>query len=333
MSVFGDREKKTFQTAPERSSEFSINLSHHRLQFKPGGSTLVVSFDNAARPDNEPYEDRNSWGEAFYLREGHSVLGVIARRADWFRQVDLIRKLEELSKQGFFGAFSHVIFTGGSMGGFAAMAFAPLAPGCIVIAFSPQSTLNPKIASIDPRFPQGLRQNWNLPYSDAAKNVKAAGRAYVIYDSLLRLDRWHVERLARADHVYRLAVPGCGHGGTPVINQTRLFKEITRGMISGTMTPDRFRRLLRQRRRSLIYYLNLVDYAQTRGHPRFIPTIRKYSVPHLNEIDLETLDAGIMDAKKLVQNSHLPHTLRQKSLSRIFSAISRLRRRFLAHLH
>lgn len=44
---------------------FTIDLPNHRLQFRPGGTTLIVAFDNAARPVNETYEGRATWGEHF----------------------------------------------------------------------------------------------------------------------------------------------------------------------------------------------------------------------------------------------------------------------------
>ncbi|MFC0200059.1 hypothetical protein [Paracoccus rhizosphaerae] len=275
---------------PAKDEEFVHDLPSHRLQYRPGGSTLIVSFDNAARVDKEAYVDRKSWGESFYLREKHSLLGVIARETDWYRNRKLIRTLEEWAKCGFFRSFDRVVLTGGSMGGFAAMTFASLVPGCIVIAFSPQSTLDPKIALSDNRFPSSRRYSWRLPYSDAAANVAAAGKAYIIYDNLLHLDRWHVARLPDAEHIYKLPIPGCGHGGTPVINQIGFFKEITRGMISGKMEAGRFRRLVRMRRRSSLYYFTLVDHAEYRGHLSFLPCIRKLASLNLPEIELQELD-------------------------------------------
>lgn len=64
---------------------------------------------------------------------------------NWYRDAALITRLERLRDDGFFRGYGRVIFSGASMGAFAACAFAPLAPGCTIIAYSPQSTLHPDV--------------------------------------------------------------------------------------------------------------------------------------------------------------------------------------------
>lgn len=251
-----------------RDAAFSIELPQHRLQYLPGGGTLVVSFDNASRPVSEPYEGRHTWGQPFYTGLGHSLMGVIARRNDWYRDRDLIAGLEELRDQGFFASFDRVVLTGGSMGGFAALAFAPLAPGCIVIAFSPQTTLRRDLVPWEPRYPEGKRQDWTLPYSEAADGVAAAGLAYVLYDNLLGPDRRQAMRLRASPQVRHLRLPAGGHAGTPALNQMKLLRDVTCAMIAGTLDEPQFRRLARRRRGIVLYRQNLIALALERGHPR-----------------------------------------------------------------
>lgn len=102
-------------TSPKysRNEGFNLFLTNHRLTYHPGGSTLVVSFDNAARPFEGPFNNREIWGEKFYRKEGHSLLGVVARNPDWFRSADLIAGMQALSNTGFFQQFDKVVMTGG----------------------------------------------------------------------------------------------------------------------------------------------------------------------------------------------------------------------------
>lgn len=246
---------------------FTVVLPHHRLQYRPGGRILVVSFDNAARAENEPFDGRTTWGEKFYLREGYSLLGVIAAAPDWYRDPALIRTLEKLRDDGFFRRFSRVVLTGGSMGGFSAAAFAPLVPGCTVIAMSPQSTLDPKKVPWEHRFPKGRARDWTQPYGEAGTGARAAGRCYVVYDSLDSLDRRHALRIARgAPDTVLLALPGGGHGVSPVLQQSGILKDLTQEMIRGEMTPSRFAPLARARREAPQYWRVLARHALARGH-------------------------------------------------------------------
>ncbi|MDF3907735.1 hypothetical protein BDE18_3874 [Paracoccus pantotrophus] len=261
------------------SSDFVFQLSNHRLQYTAGGRTLIVSFDNAARPLNEKYVGRHTWGQKFYLGQGHSLLGVIARRRDWYRRYDLIEAFEAIKNQGFFESFSNVVFTGGSMGGYAAAAFAPFAPGCKVVAYSPQSTLKPDITPWENRFPEGTRQNWSLPFWDGADGVRHAGLCYIIYDNLDTFDRRHADRLSVGPHVVNLPIPGAGHGGAPMLNQIGIFKEVNRAMIAGKLDPKWFFKTIRARRGTLLYREVLANHALARNHPTFAECVHRLAGP------------------------------------------------------
>lgn len=255
---------RALRTKTPRDRAFSIALPNHRLQYQPGGDTLIVAFDNAGRPAAEPYEGRSTWGEDFYIGEGHSLLGVIAKSADWYRDNDLIHTLEALRWRGFFKRFSKVVFTGGSMGGFAALAFCSLAKGSTVIAFSPQSTLNPKFVPWEDRFKEGSAKNWLLKYSDAASCVRYAKTCYILYDGLDSLDRMHASRFPVSENVHHLRLPGGGHGISPLLARMRVLKTVTREMISGELIVSDFPKMMRVRRKTAMYRKNLVSLAMDR---------------------------------------------------------------------
>lgn len=254
---------------PAATSDFSIETRGHRLQFRQGGGTLIVSFDNAARARNTPYAGRSIWGEKFYLDEGHSLLGVIAATSDWFRCRDLIAALENLAATGFFAKFDRVIFAGSSMGGFGAAAFAPLAPGCTVLALNPQATLERARVPWDRRFAEGLAQDWALPYGDAATGLTAAQVAYVFYDPLNRPDKRHAGMIAAASSARLIPMPGGGHGVPLMLVQTGLMKPVSRQIIAGTFDVSAFSRDIRSRKQTIRYHRMLAREALLRGKPAY----------------------------------------------------------------
>ena len=83
---------------------------------------------------------------------GWSHLGVFAGVPTWFRDQRLIDYLSNLKAEGVFRQYPNFALAGTSMGAFGALAFAHLAPGSTVIAFSPQTTLDQSIAPWDRRF-------------------------------------------------------------------------------------------------------------------------------------------------------------------------------------
>lgn len=262
-----------FGKSPSRPSvgtaakDFTTTTPGHRLQFLKGSDTLIVSFDNAARAKNTPFQGRTIWGEKFYREEGHSLLGVIAATNDWFRCRHLITALEDLSGSGFFRQFENVVFAGSSMGAFGAAAFAPLAPGCTVLSLSPQATLDRARVPWERRFAEGLDQDWSLPYGDAATGLRAAKNAYVFYDPLNRPDKRHADMIAVAPATRMVAVPAGGHGVPPMLVQTGLMKRISRQVIAGQFQLPEFAAAIRSRKTTIRYYRMLAREALLRGRP------------------------------------------------------------------
>ena len=113
----------------------------HTLRSK---STLYVSFDNLSSVRG--VKGRDPWGYSVAAKSEWSSLGILCYRPNWFRIPALYEELRKLADNGFFDDFEQVVFTGTSMGAYAACAFSSLAPGCTVVAFSPQSSLSPAIA-------------------------------------------------------------------------------------------------------------------------------------------------------------------------------------------
>lgn len=192
---------------------FLLPGAESNLWFEHRSRVLYVTFDNLATLD-DPYP-RLPWMHARIKGLGYSLLGVQSFRKDWYRQATAPAMIAALAKAGFFARFDTVVMVGASMGGFAALNFAPLIPGARVLAFSPQSTMSKTIAPFERRFGFSVdRSNWtDMPFLDAAAAVPYLAQAMIVYDPFVPEDRAHAARLAGAN----VTLVKCGHASHQAI--------------------------------------------------------------------------------------------------------------------
>jgi hypothetical protein len=246
---------------------FLLELDHHVLTWLPGrGERLVVSFDNLAAVRET--EDRIVWGQKFLMAQGHDILGLQIKRRDWYRDPGIITALTDLRDDGFFRRFPAVSMYGSSMGGFGALAFAPLAPGCTVMAFAPQRSLDPALCPFETRYRHArLTTDWSLPFGDAAEGLRAADRAYIAFDPTLPDDRLHARALA-APNVTFLPMRHMGHKLPPGLLKMGLLKTISQLAFEARLELPEFARLMRARRDSIPWRADFLARCKARGHLR-----------------------------------------------------------------
>lgn len=255
------------------ADRFLIRGAHANLWFEgrnaaPGGA-LIVSFDNLATIDEG--WPRGPWAWRRLEPMGHAVLGVQSHAKDWFRQPTAPELLRGLEERGFFRRFRRVVLTGASMGGFAALNFAPLIPEARVLAFSPQTTMNRVIAPFEARFPYSVkRSNWEgMPFLDAAAAVPYIRRAVVVYDPFVPEDRAHAARL-QADHVQMLRIPFCTHEAIRVVLKSGTFPTLITALVEGDSIGPDFWQGFRGRRGVTKWQRALLAAAADRGRPRLV---------------------------------------------------------------
>lgn len=214
---------------------------------------LVISFDNLSSV-NEAALSRESWGYTFYRAEGWSHLGVMSFEANWYRDASLFNWIEGMARQGFFKRFKRVLLTGTSMGAYASTAFARLIPGCTVLAFSPQSTLDTNLVPWETRFGSGRKQDWSGRFADGAEALEQAGNVYILYDPHFEQDRLHAERY-QGKNIVPLATWFSHHKSALFLRRAELLKPITREAMDGTLTPQSYYKMYRERR-NLPWYVN-----------------------------------------------------------------------------
>ncbi|RCW88291.1 hypothetical protein [Paracoccus lutimaris] len=301
------------QPAPAREAAPEWLVNFRRSEFRRGfyvsgegygvvfsdrtSEVLVVSCDNlsSAREDTL---DRLPWGYGFVAKNGWSQLGIMTFDADWFRNDGLLGYMQELAQSGFFRRFRKVVMTGTSMGGYAACAFASLAPGCTVIAFSPQSTLKKDLVPWESRFPSGRRADWSGAFADGAAESVDAERVFLVYDPGFAPDLQHVERFT-APNVVRLPARYSGHKSALFLRRAGLLSSVVRSTVEGHMSEAEFFRIYRGGR-SLPWYLHAVQARLVEGKrhkllPRFAAAVRKLgNEPIARSAEAKAVEAGVM---------------------------------------
>lgn len=241
---------------------------HPMLFVRRRRPVLLVTFDNLANVrDRSP--DRLPWAYKFARDNQVCHLGVYAHLPNWYRDADLIARMQRLADTGFFAGYERCVFAGSSMGAFAALTFARLVPGAVVLAFNPQSTLDEALVPFETRYRAGRRQDWSLPFSDAAEAVAHLGQAHVFYDPYFELDRKHIARLIEAPGAEGRVMPlKCwfsNHKSAVFLRKIDALKPVMQAALFGDLTAAEFYALYRGRRQLPWYRGSLVHYFEKDG--------------------------------------------------------------------
>jgi hypothetical protein len=243
---------------------FCRAMTHHIAAFLPDGQRrLIVTFDNLAS-DRET-ERRYPWGHAFLATKGWDMLGIMTLRNDWFRHADVWDLFDDLRENEFFKGYDHVAFYGASAGAYGALTFAPAAPGCTVVAFAPQSSLDTRLVPFEKRYQ--VIGDWAGRYADAARGVHAAGRVYIGYDPWVHQDHAHAMRLL-GPKVTLLPMRGAGHKVPPALQRMGILKPVAMAALDGTLDLPMFHHLYRGRRNSVPWIVSLMERAAKQKHAR-----------------------------------------------------------------
>lgn len=254
-------------SAAEAAMRDEFFLPGRRVEgwFVRRSDVLMVTFDNTTSIG--AYEPAQPWLMGRALKMEVSVLGLMAKRRDWYRNAESQEMIAALRDAGFFARFRRVVFIGTSMGGFAALTLSALVPGAAVVALSPQSTLAPDLAPFDQRYPKYAKKlDWqDLPLRDAAETVAPASEVWLVYDPFTPEDLAHAGRIG-GDHIRRLHINFLGHRLMRALRRTDLLNGLVEGLVKGTLDPAGARRLLRQRRGIEAWQTALLAAGERAGH-------------------------------------------------------------------
>jgi len=252
--------------------------SHPMLFVKRRRPVLLVTFDNLSNV-NDRSPTRLPWAYKFGYDNQVSHLGIYAHLSNWYRDAGLIEKMQSMAADGFFDGYERCVFTGSSMGAFAALTFGRLAPGAHVLAFNPQSTLDESLVPWEERYRKGRRHDWSLPLSDAADGIANLGRAYVFYDPYFEPDRRHTERLLAAPGAEgRVTEMKCwfsNHKSAVFLRKIDVLKPVMQEGLFGELSEQQFYNLYRRRRLLPWYRGSLSQYFEQNGRSAMVSRATK----------------------------------------------------------
>lgn len=272
------RKIPSFDDKPQKPVVSSLNIhksenlfisteNYHLEAFVYDYRRLVVSFE-PFNPNATADGYRMGWGSPLFRSQCVSHLCIKPKVSDWYRGPDLLTAFAELKAGGFFQAFETVVTYGGSMGGYAALAFADVVGAKFVFSLNPQSTLDKTKVPWETRFHQGWHQDWSSAYAEAYQGIENVEKAYIAVDMREELDRKHVDRIT-GSNVQILNMPYVGHMMPLHFQQAGILRSTLSQIMDGNLNLSDYRSKARARRNLSAYYSTLLSRPRVQGSEKF----------------------------------------------------------------
>jgi hypothetical protein len=183
-----------------------------------GGRCCVVTFDSFT--DIRTLE-RSGFGEAFFDHAGIDAVHVLSRDNDWYHYPEMIEAMGCVAAAG--QGYQRVVAYGSSMGAYAAIRFGGLAGAHVILALSPQYSIDPAVVPWERRWRESGRQfNGRWEQTLAFPSVD---EAYVVYDPENN-DNKHVSLLAEKFRFEPIAIAFGGHPISGMLAEVGLLQKL-----------------------------------------------------------------------------------------------------------
>ena len=250
----------------EQPGEYlDLDDDHHVIQLGEG-ERLLVTFESAHDIRNGQ-DDALPVGIKIAQKLDVAVITIICQKPTWFRAPTVFAFFDALTDDGVFDSFEHVAFFGAGLGGYAAAAYSVSAPGCDVVAISPQATLDPRVTEWDPRFPSARRFSWTDRYGFAPEMAEAARHAMVLYNPDDELEAMHASLFAR-DGTTRFRCRHMGRDVLGALEDMRILGDTLRLALTAELSGQSFARLYRRRRDYAPYLRALLTETEDQDRPK-----------------------------------------------------------------
>ena len=212
----------------------------------------------------EPTLDGPFSAEGFFAHRGTNAIGVLAARNDWFQNAEIDAALAAIraATPGW-----DLVGYGGSMGGFAAIAFAAALRLRAVVAVCPQYSIQAARAPYEPRWRMEaacIQADGGFAH-DAIDALPRLTQGWLVYDPLCA-DGRHAADIRTHHDLGAVAVRFGGHDQMRMLQQADVFTAMLVDMLDGRFDPAAFRRAWRTaRRRSAVFWLGLSEALWRRG--------------------------------------------------------------------
>ena len=252
----------------EEAGYFTPLGDKHSAFFSDLGAVLLVSFETLSGV-RQAGGGQMPLGYQIAAPRGWSSLTILAHGDTWFRDGNLYGYVDRLIDDAFFEDFDRVVFYGAGMGGYGAAAFSVAAPGCTVLALAPQATLDTEVAEWDRRFLRARRYDFQTRFGYAPDMTEGSERVFIVYDPIQQVDAVHAA-LFKGAHVSRLRARNIGRDPQAELARLNVLRPLIDAACEGTLTPQRFYTLWRQRRGNANYLGRLIGRLQTLNRPALL---------------------------------------------------------------
>lgn len=227
-------------------------LPGYDIDVIPGDDVVFVTFF-AADIDSR---HKLPWGASFLRRSGHTVVGIKGQGQDWYRGRDLHQFIRSEAFRSFLAGYRKVVFYGASKGGFGALAFSEVVEKPIVLAISPQVSLDLSIVPFEHRYLAGQAQDWSGDFRNAIDSLRDDGDYHVLLDPLESNDVMHLKLLlsARKGRFTVGKLPLAGHALPERLVAMGKLGEIVRRVRDQDADEAFYARIMRGRRTQFWYF-------------------------------------------------------------------------------
>ena len=210
-------------------------------------SRWVVTFDNYGIGHGF---DRSGFGQEFLRQAGVSAIHVMGAREDWYQYPEMAAAMAAV-RAATAGA-ERIMTYGSSMGGYAAIRFADAAGANVVLALSPQYSIDPQKMPSETRWLQDSQRIAWRPEIDG--RIICGVRPVVVFDPLEDGDQ--VARIQDDIDIWPIRLPYVSHPASTYLAETGLLKVLVLQMLSGEFDTVAFEGEARRRRGTSGFYLS-----------------------------------------------------------------------------
>lgn len=227
-----------------------------------GTRTLLVTFSELFFDAN----GKNYWGEQLARAIGLSCLGLVSKGKNWFPAAGLSSYQERIDH--ITNQYDTVITYGFSQGGYAAIKHARRFHANIILAFSPQFSINPEVSKHDARWVEYY--NSEIHQQMEPNRSDTSGRVIIVVDPHDRLDLYQVERIGA--EIPSIEVVRChyaGHATVRVVSSSKIFADLLQSVLHDQSVKYLQWRLREYKRRSHGFYLRFGNHCLSRRHLKY----------------------------------------------------------------
>lgn len=179
---------------------------------------LLVTFNHMGKPGR-----RSFWGQDAASKLGISCLGIVPKEAHWYPDNAMQRILPSLLAVA--SQYKEVITYGFSMGAYASLKYSKVLNASRVLAFSPQSSIDPSIVgNFDNRFLSFYNEKMHLGMKINKSDLVES--PFIFLDQEFNEDLKQVELVELEKKTLKIHIPKAGHKTIDLVASTSKLSDM-----------------------------------------------------------------------------------------------------------